>query len=385
MKAADVAVIGSTLAGGIICGVAAWVSISGATGMLPAWLFGSSTPTWTTYRFIAGVPIELFGAISFGGLLVLTLIGRRIAGTGVHSLVFASAVVLLGLGVGLLSRIPGSVPMVLATVSAGIIVFATAVSDEAPVRAIPRRALWELNSVFSRSASAVALVAYVASGLVLTQQVGFIVRAASREQSSASNLLRWFAAQRGRAVPELAPPPGQLSVVIFSDYQCPTCAALVPEYVRVLSPLRTARSLIGGRRDVTFTVKDFPLDRACNSAVSSTGHPLACESAAAVRLIRRLQGDERATEFERWLYARQNRLTSEDLAEQLDRHGISERYVEERQALLNDVRRDVDFALTIGVSSTPSIFIDGVKTPRLTPSGLENLVTALMEGSSDQK
>jgi protein-disulfide isomerase len=381
MKRTDIAVFGSAIAGCIACSVAAWVSVSGATGKLPPWLFGSSTPSWTTYRFVAGVPVELLGAASFGGLIILTLIGRKFVRTGAYSLLFASAVVLLGLGLGLLSRIPGSVPLALGTAFAGIIACVTAASDDTPPLRIPSRVVSELRSLFSRSAPAVILMAYLMAIAILTQQVSFAVQATSREQSSASNLLRWFATQRGRAVPALGPQPGQLNVVIFSDYQCPTCAALVPEYVRVLAPLRTEYATAPGRKQVSVAVKDFPLDSKCNPAVRLTTHAVACESAAAVRLIRRLKGDALAAEFERWLYAHHDGLTNDALMDQLDSHGVKDTYMAQSQALLDEIRRDVSAALSAGVSSTPSVFIDGIKMPQLTPSALETLVTTLVTKS----
>jgi uncharacterized membrane protein len=66
-------------------------------------------------------------------------------------------------------------------------------------------------------------------------------------------------------------PDGALTVVEYSDYECPYCAK-----AHAVEP-----SLFGGRSDVKLVRKHFPLDQSCNPAISHPMHLASCSLAIA--------------------------------------------------------------------------------------------------------
>ena len=66
-------------------------------------------------------------------------------------------------------------------------------------------------------------------------------------------------------------PTGPLTVVVYSDYECPFCSL----------QHREVRSLLAGRKDVTLVHRQFPLDASCNPLVKRQMHPAACALARA--------------------------------------------------------------------------------------------------------
>ncbi len=90
-------------------------------------------------------------------------------------------------------------------------------------------------------------------------------------------------------------------IVKFTDYQCPGCAATHFQYRDVLAKWELTHP--GAVRVVDM---DFPLDPACNAAVSRVIHPLACDAAVAVRLAR---DRGKRSEMADWLYTNQATFT----------------------------------------------------------------------------
>jgi protein-disulfide isomerase len=68
-----------------------------------------------------------------------------------------------------------------------------------------------------------------------------------------------------------APAAGPITVVSYSDYECPFCARAHEE----------TRALLVRRPDVRIVRRQFPLDASCNPAVKKVIHPTACALARA--------------------------------------------------------------------------------------------------------
>jgi protein-disulfide isomerase len=107
-------------------------------------------------------------------------------------------------------------------------------------------------------------------------------------------------------------------------------------------------------------------------------HPLACESAAAVRLVRQHSGSRAAMEFGQWLYAHQREVTKDGIRSELDaRYRLGTAYLAEYGKLLEGITEDADLGRRLGVASTPTIFIDGVRVSR--PVG--EMLTAVLQSN----
>lgn len=156
-----------------------------------------------------------------------------------------------------------------------------------------------------------------------------------------------------RHIPIGIPAEGaKVLVVIFLDWQCPACKAVHGAYLPIVDAIN--REKPGSIRVV---MRDYPLNMRCNPNVPVEMHPAACEAAVAVRLAREKHRD---AEMVGWLFARQEQLTpalvrqgASDIAGVAD---LAARY----PTVIKDVLADADLGRRLEVSSTPTVFVNGV-------------------------
>ena len=156
-----------------------------------------------------------------------------------------------------------------------------------------------------------------------------------------------------RHIPIGIPAQGaKVLVVIFLDWQCPACKAVHGTYLPIIDQLNAEKP--GSIRVVT---RDYPLNMRCNPNVPVEMHPGACDAAVAVRLARETH---RENEMIAWLFARQERLTpalvrqgAQEVAGITD---LAARYA----AVIKEVMADADLGRRVEVSSTPTVFVNGV-------------------------
>jgi protein-disulfide isomerase/uncharacterized membrane protein len=157
------------------------------------------------------------------------------------------------------------------------------------------------------------------------------------------------AAPAGSAAPGSAATPGDVTVGVtvieYSDYECPYCARAHEE----------TRAVLSGRPDVTLVRRHFPLDASCNPAVARTIHPSACALARAA-ICAEAQG--RFAEMDDALFQNQREsLPPIKLAERL---GLDlERYIACVGSHQTDQRlaADIGAAVRDGVSATPTYVV----------------------------
>ncbi len=106
-------------------------------------------------------------------------------------------------------------------------------------------------------------------------------------------------------------------------------------------------------------LKDYPLSSECNANVANGGpHPSACEAAVAVRLARE---HNREVPMEEWLFANQPSLTPALVRQGAHDVGSVNDFDAKYQPTLELVRSDIALGHELGVRSTPTFFINGVK------------------------
>jgi len=149
-------------------------------------------------------------------------------------------------------------------------------------------------------------------------------------------------------------------VIKFNDYQCPPCRQSFMEYKNIWS--KWEKSNPG---EVKLVLKDFPLDSECNNNVQQSLHPAGCEAAAAARLSRERN---RVNQFEDWVFANQPTLTPEAVAKAAKDVGDVPNFEARYQAVLEQVKADIAYGRTLGVRSTPTFFINGVKIEGALPA-----------------
>jgi protein-disulfide isomerase/uncharacterized membrane protein len=153
----------------------------------------------------------------------------------------------------------------------------------------------------------------------------------------------------GRGTHAKGPPDAPVTIVEFSDFQCPACAQAFLDL----------QDLVRRRRDVRVVFRHFPLDERCNERMTRGMHAMACLSAAAAECAGR-QG--KFWEYHDLLFENQATLERESLFGFARDTGLdipSFRTCLDDPATLDAVRDDVRAAGALGVDSTPTIFVNG--------------------------
>lgn len=151
-------------------------------------------------------------------------------------------------------------------------------------------------------------------------------------------------------------PAAEVTIVMFSDFQCPACARTHPILERVLREY-------GGR--VRLVVRDFPLEEVHKDAFG----------AARAANAAHLQG--RFWEYIEIMYRNQDALDAASLKRYAVEIGIDIKRFE--ADIANDsnaaeIRQDISDARGYGVSGTPTIFVNGIKVHRLSAPALRDAI-----------
>ena len=151
-----------------------------------------------------------------------------------------------------------------------------------------------------------------------------------------------------------------VTVVEFTDFQCPSCAQAHPVLERLASEY-------AGR--VRVVVRDYPLAQHANAFK-------AAEAAEAARA----QG--KYWEYAALLFANQSALEVPQLKEYATRVGLDRQKFDamlDSHQFADKVRRDLNDGLRVGVNSTPSIFINGRRVTNTTYEGLKAGIDAALK------
>jgi len=312
-----------------------------------------------------GVPVSVFGAIWFAGVLLLlgaAQFGPRTLRESVPGYLFAMSTVGLGvvlyLGYASFFILKAACPLCLMTYAAviGLYVISGAAMNF-PMTTLPRRAAADVRT-------------WIASPLAITLTVLFFAGAASaiaffpREaavtggaepvasQEQRSELERFLAS--APRVPLVIPAEGaKVLIVKFNDFQCPACGHSYLTYKPILAKYEAEHP--GAVRVV---LKDYPLNSQCNLDLTTPMHPAACEAAVAVRLAK---AHNREAEMEEWLYTHQPSMTPAAVRQAARDIGQITDFDAKYASTLELVKGDVALGHQLQVRSTPTFFINGVK------------------------
>lgn len=146
--------------------------------------------------------------------------------------------------------------------------------------------------------------------------------------------------------------PGDAAVTLveFSDFDCPHCARLDETITRLMRSERLG---------IRVVFRHFPLNAQCNPAAQGTRHPEACDAAVAAECAGE---QDRFWPYQHTLFSRQGRFSRSDLVGYARQHGLDieafERCMDGGEARAR-VERDAREGARAGVQSTPTIFING--------------------------
>jgi protein-disulfide isomerase len=238
-----------------------------------------------------------------------------------------------------------------------------------PMTTLPRRATRDVR-VFAGSPLAIIVFLVFVAGAVSTlawfPREGAAASGDPSGQAAApaptkdqtSEFERWYAAQP--RVPLVVPSEGaKVLVVKFNDFQCPACGQSYLQYKPIFAKYEAEHP-----GAVKLVLKDYPLNRDCNDALSQTIHSAACEAAVAVRLA---AAHNKTEAMEEWLYTHQPAMTPPSVRQAAHDIGQVTDFDAKYQSTLSLVKGDVALGRQLGIKSTPTFFINGVKVEGALP------------------
>jgi protein-disulfide isomerase len=154
-----------------------------------------------------------------------------------------------------------------------------------------------------------------------------------------------------------------VTIVEFTDFQCPACAAMHPVLEEVLKSYGNKVRLV---------VRDYPLTMHANARK-------AAEAANAANA----QG--KFFEYAALLFKRQNALDVPSLKKYATELGLDRVRFDaalDRGTYADEVRHDMDDGEVYGVESTPTIFVNGVMLRTLSAEGLREAIDRALAAST---
>lgn len=325
---------------------------------------------FSTFR---GMPVAVIGTLAFTVAVLFSIAGlvaRREVRENVPGYLFVlstlSLAVILYLGYASFFVIGAVCLLCLTTYAAVIGLFlVSGAATSFPMTTLPRRAARDTRVFFGSPIALVVAVLFFAGAattLAFFPRESASTAAASAFAGSAatpmptqdqrSEFERWYASQP--RVPLVIPSEGaKVLVVKFQDFQCPPCSQTYLQYKPIFAKYEAEHP--GAVRVV---YKDFPLNPDCNAGVAQAIHPAACDAAVAVRLSAERN---RHDQMEEWLYTHQPQMTPPSVRQASRDVGNVADFDAKYQSTLQAVKSDAALGKQLGVKSTPTFFINGVK------------------------
>jgi protein-disulfide isomerase len=171
-------------------------------------------------------------------------------------------------------------------------------------------------------------------------------------QDRRSEFERYYTSQP--RVPIMVPNEGaKVLIVKFNDFQCPACGQSYLQYKPILAKFEAEHP-----GAVKVVLKDYPLNPNCNPNVTTMIHPAACDAAVAVRLAAQRN---KAEALEDYLYTHQQEMTPPMVRQAARDIGQVADWDAKYASTLALVKGDTGLGQQVGIKSTPTFFINGVK------------------------
>lgn len=145
-------------------------------------------------------------------------------------------------------------------------------------------------------------------------------------------------------------PDAKVTIVEFSDFQCPYCAKAASDLKRILKPFDA---------HVRLVFLHYPLSSHCNPGIAQEGHPLACAAASASYCA---QQQGQFWEFHDRIFDAQSSLSEAKLSRTAEALKLD---MQKFQICLKDpataqfLAQDIAQGTQAGIRGTPSIFVQG--------------------------
>ncbi len=340
----------------------------------------------SSYATVAGVPIAAGGAIWSAAVLLLALWGMRqtsseLAGR-VAGYIFVFATVGLAAvfyyGYASFFVLGTACPLCMAMYVSVAGIFLASAAAATSLTDIPKRLGEDIRGLTRSQSGTTLTVAWAAAALALIvffprpevfgSQAPSAVQAIPEpelETLSPEQIAEWdkyLADQTPLTEPSLLPTgTAKVRFVKFNDYQCPSCRVTYGAYRGIIA--KYEREYPGV---FVFETRDMPLEPECGLVLN---HVMACEAAAAVRMAR---AKNKGAEMEAWLFEHQSfEMTRDDVKKGLREVAQITDFDQQYPGLLPAIRADVQLGQKLGVSGTPTFYMNGVLLRSLRPAYLD--------------
>lgn len=172
-------------------------------------------------------------------------------------------------------------------------------------------------------------------------------------------LLNHFYSQKPFALnltegPSHGPQNALITIVNFTDFQCPFC--------RIAA--FSLRPYLGEfRNEVRIFNLNYPLDQTCNPSVQNGKHPAACLAAKAALCAYEKKGEASFWKFHDLAFEKQRRLSYTMITEELaPKIGMTKQAMAKcmtSNKIETRLAREIKLGKSVGVNGTPAIFING--------------------------
>jgi uncharacterized membrane protein/protein-disulfide isomerase len=316
------------------------------------------------YGTIAGVPVAVGGVLFFAVVLLLVWgsTPRSRVEDSAPAYIFAlstlALAVVLYLAYASFFILKEVCPLCVVTYIAVLGVFIiSGGASSIPMSSLPRRTLRDIRILVTTPVALVVALVFAAGA---ASAVEFFPREARQEAAQAqapaalnqdqrSEFERWWDAQDKVEVP-YETDGAKVLIVKFNDYQCPPCRQTYFAYEPILAKYK------GRPKDVKYIMKHFPLDPKCNSGVPTLVHPAACDAAAAAVMARAKGTSDKLTD---WFFVHQNELSPATVRSAAKDVGGLADFDAGYDKAIQEVKTDGSMGSMLGVTSTPTFFING--------------------------
>jgi uncharacterized membrane protein/protein-disulfide isomerase len=348
------------------------------------------------YGRLLSAPVSILGAGYFAGLLALLTLGRRLDALASYLLVAAviGMAFVLYLAWATIFVLGTLCLLCLATYAAVVgLFFIAGAAASIPMIDVPDRFSRDLRRLVTSPVALVA-AALIVGGTVASAAffpkdlaatggthgaAAVTTDPAARAAAAAAQLaalepltdaqkaqIRSQYDQQPRVIVPADAAGATVVVIKFNDYQCPPCRQTFELYEPIWHKWEQQAP---GK--VKFITRDFPLEGECNASAPNGPHQAACEAAAGVRMAR---GVGKANEFEHWLFANQPALSPAMVKDGLKQvAGIAD-FDAQYASVLPAIKSDTALGASLGVQSTPTFFLNGVRLPAVAPQVLDYLL-----------
>jgi len=350
----------------------------------------------SAYATVRGVPVAAGGAIWSAAVLLLALFGMRHASSELAGRVAGYIFVLATIGLAVVFYfgyasffvLKTACPLCMAMYVSVAGVFLASAAAATSLTAIPARLGEDLKGLTRSQSGTTLTIAWLAASIALIvffpRPEVFGAQTASAVEATPEPELETLAPEQitdlNRYLDTLVPlaepgllPTGAMKVrfIKFNDYQCPSCRQTWAAYRGIIAKYEKEYPGV-----FVFETRDMPLEPECGLA---SNHNMACEAAAAVRLAR---AKDKGAQMEAWLFENQSfQMTRDDVKRGLREVAQITDFDAQYEGLLPAIRADVQLGQKLGVTGTPTFYMNGVMLRSMRPAALDATIQYFLKKS----